>query len=107
MFALPCRILDSGDRDGIPNVLVEALAAGLPVVTTPISGIPELIVDGDTGLLVAPDDPAALAGALARLHADPAFGARLAAAGAREVRERFDGDLLARQLAGLFAEASA
>ena len=107
VFALPCRILDSGDRDGIPNVLVEALAAGLPVVTTPISGITELIVDGETGLLVEPDDPTALAGALARLRADRPLVARLAANGARQVRERFDGDRLARQLADLFAGAPA
>ena len=106
-FALPCRVLDSGDRDGIPNVLVEALAAGLPVVTTPVSGIPELIVDGETGLLVPSDDPAALADALARLHADPVLGTALAARGAREVRERFDGDVLARQLAGLFEAVTA
>jgi glycosyltransferase involved in cell wall biosynthesis len=103
VFALPCRILDSGDRDGIPNVMVEALAAGLPIVTTPISGIPELIVDGETGLLVAPDDPPALAAAIARLYTDREFGARLARNGAREVRERFDGDRLARELARLFA----
>ena len=52
LFALACRITDDGDRDGIPNVLMEAMAAGLPVVSTAVSGIPELIDDGVNGLLV-------------------------------------------------------
>ncbi|HEY1478487.1 MAG TPA: glycosyltransferase, partial [Gaiellales bacterium] len=62
-FCLPCRIVGA-DRDGIPNVLVEAMAAGTPVVTTAISGIPELVTPGVDGLLVGPDDPGALAAAL-------------------------------------------
>jgi glycosyltransferase involved in cell wall biosynthesis len=107
VFCLPCRVLDNGDRDGIPNVLVEAMAAGLPVVTTAVSGIPELVTDGENGLIVRPDDPAALADALARLHADPMLARRLAEAGRATVRERFDGDRLADQLAALFAEAVA
>ena len=69
-FCLPCRILDNGDRDGIPNVLAEAMAAGTPVVTTPISGIPEIVRDGVNGLLVAPDDPHAVADAVVRLRED-------------------------------------
>ena len=76
MLCLPCRCSTS-DRDGIPNVLVEAMAAGTPVVATAVSGIPELVRDGENGLLVPPDDPAALADALLRLHARP--GARRAA----------------------------
>ncbi|HET7048941.1 MAG TPA: glycosyltransferase family 4 protein [Solirubrobacteraceae bacterium] len=100
-FCLPCRIVGS-DRDGIPNVLVEAMAAGTPVVSTCISGIPELIKPGVNGLLVPPDDPVALAGALRTLHTDPAFAARLASAGRATVRERFDGERLAQQLADLF-----
>ena len=63
-FCLPCRVMDDGDRDGIPNVLAEAMACGVPVVTTPISGIPELIEDGVNGLLVPCDVPEALADAL-------------------------------------------
>jgi glycosyltransferase involved in cell wall biosynthesis len=98
---LPCRVLE-GDRDGIPNVLVEAMACGTPVVSTAVSGIPELVEDGVNGLLVAPEDPEALAGALERLHGDPALAARLAAAGERTVRERFDGDRSAAELATLF-----
>ena len=69
VLAMPCRVLDN-DRDGIPNVLVEAMAAGAPVVATGVSGIPELVEDEVNGLLVEPDDPAALADALIRVHED-------------------------------------
>jgi glycosyltransferase involved in cell wall biosynthesis len=100
-FCLPCRIVGS-DRDGIPNVLVEAMACGTPTISTGISGIPELISDGADGMLVAPDAPAGLAAALRRLHEDRALAARLGAAGCATVLERFDGDRLAAQLAHLF-----
>ena len=105
-LCMPCRLLPD-DRDGIPNVLVEAMAAGAPVVASAVSGIPELVADEVNGLTVAPDDPEALADALLRLHADPALAARLAAAGRATVRERFDGDELAGGLAAAFAEAVA
>jgi glycosyltransferase involved in cell wall biosynthesis len=106
VFCLPCRVLANGDRDGIPNVLVEAMACALPVVTTSVSGIPELVEDGSNGLLVPPEDPKALASALLRLRDDPALAARLAAAARETVARRFDGDRLARQLADLFLEAA-
>jgi len=73
VFALPCLITDDGDRDGIPNVLVEAAACGVPIVSTPVSGVPELVTDRETGLLVPPRDPAALAGALETLFDSPAL----------------------------------
>lgn len=101
VFALPCRVMDDGDRDGIPNVLMEALVCGLPVVTTPISGIPELVEDGVTGLFVPPDDAAALADALARLLADPELAARLAEQGRRTVLTRFDADAMAHRMVDL------
>ena len=102
-FCLPCRVLDQ-DRDGIPNVLVEAMACGTPVVTTGVSGIPELVADGVNGLVVPPDDAGALAEAVRRLHDDRELAARMGAAGRATVRERFDGERLARRLAGLFAQ---
>jgi len=90
VFALPCLIADDGDRDGIPNVLVEAAAVGVPIVTTPTSGITELVVDGDTGLLVPPRDAAALAGAIDRILASPELGAHLRRRARQRIEERFD-----------------
>jgi glycosyltransferase involved in cell wall biosynthesis len=104
VFCLPCRVAEDGDRDGIPNVLLEAMACGLPVVTTGISGIPELIADGRNGFLVRPDDPAALASAMSRIQDDPEAARRLAREARTTVLERFDGDRLARGLADLFRE---
>ena len=102
VFCLPCRVLDNGDRDGIPNVLVEAMACGLPVVTTAVSGIPELVSHDITGLLVPPDDPHALAAQLLRIARDPRLARRLAASASASVAERFDGDRLAVRMADLF-----
>ena len=101
IFVLACRVDATGDRDGIPNVLMEAMAAGLPVVSTRVSGIPELVQDGVNGLLVPPEDPHALAEAMLRLTKDPDLRERLAAAGEATVAGRFDGDVLAAQMAGL------
>jgi glycosyltransferase involved in cell wall biosynthesis len=104
LFALPCQVVESGDRDGIPNVLVEAMATGLPVVSTDISGIPELIVDGENGLLVPERDAAALAGAIERLLDDAALRGRLGAAGRATVCRDFDARRNVRALYALFAE---
>ena len=94
-----------GDQDGIPTVLIEALAMEIPVVATRVSGIPELVRHGDTGLLVEPDDPAALAAALARLLADPGLSRRLAAAGRKLVVAEFNSRRSAARLLELFAGA--
>jgi glycosyltransferase involved in cell wall biosynthesis len=104
-FCLPCRVLDNGDRDGIPNVLMEAMACGLPVITTPISGIPEIVSDGVNGRLIPPDDPVALADALVGLDSDPHLAERLSSKARSTVHERFDGERFALQLATLFREA--
>ena len=106
VFALACRIDDNGDRDGIPNVLVEAMAAGLAVVSTSVSGIPEVVAHEENGLLVAPNDPDALADALLRLAKDPLLAAQLAAAATATIAAHWDGDQLARQLGTRF-QASA
>ena len=98
---LACRIADDGDRDGLPNVLMEAQSQGLACLSTAVSAIPELIVADETGLLVAPGDGVALADALARLIADAGLRQRLGAAGMERVHTAFsfkDGiDRLARR----------
>ena len=90
VFVLASRIADDGDRDGLPNVLMEAQSQRLAVLATAVAAVPELIVDGETGMLVPPGEPAALAEALARLIADPALRQRLAEAGFARVRRDFD-----------------
>ncbi|HKN96101.1 MAG TPA: glycosyltransferase family 4 protein [Pseudonocardiaceae bacterium] len=102
VFCLPCRVLDDGDRDGIPNVLLEAMWCGVPVVTTGVSGIPELVEHGTNGLLVPEEDPDALASAIEMLDTDRDLARKLGNAGRATVSERFDGDILARRLAALF-----
>ena len=85
--------------EGMPLVILEAMAAGLPVVASRVSGIPEVVVDGETGWLVPPEDPEALATALAELLADPGEGHRRGTAGRQRVAESFrPGDAAARWL---------
>lgn len=100
IFALPCRIAADGDRDGLPNVLMEAGSQGLALVSTPVAGVTELIEDGRTGVLVSERDPAALAAALHRLGRGPDERARLGRAAAQAVFARFDH---ARAIGGLVA----
>ena len=102
VFVLAPVVTGDGDRDGIPNVLVEAMASGVPVVATRISGIPELITDGIDGLLVREHDPAALAGAIERLLRDPGLAARLGRAGRVRVERDFDLVANTRRLRALF-----
>lgn len=101
IFVLPCRISSDGDRDGLPNVLLEAQSQRVACLSTRVSGIPELIVDGVTGLLVEPRSPAALAAALARLIGDPSLRRTLANAGFERATKHFSlhsgADLLARR----------
>ena len=92
LFVLPCQIADNNDRDGIPNVLVEAMASGLPVVSTNISGIPELIEHGVNGLLTPQKDARALAGAIAQLLDTPALRRELGARAREKVCRSFDAE---------------
>jgi glycosyltransferase involved in cell wall biosynthesis len=89
MFVLACRIAADGDRDGLPNVLMEAQSQRLPCISTTVSAIPELIVSGETGLLVPAGDARALAEAISRLIAAPDERQRLALAGLTRVRAKF------------------
>lgn len=89
IFVLPSRVAADGDRDGLPNVLMEAQSQALPVVSTPVSGIPELVEDGKTGILVPPDDAPALSGALKTLIAGANRRKQLGKAGAARIRREF------------------
>ena len=90
LFVLPCRISKSGDRDGLPNVMVEAQSQELAVLTTGISGIPELIEPGVNGIFVEPDNAEQLAEALEDLIRNPDKRERLGKAGEAIVRQKFD-----------------
>ena len=111
VFVLASRIARDGDRDGLPNVLLEAQSQALPCVATRVSAIPELIEDGVTGILASPGDPEALADAIGRLLRDPLLRCRLGAAGERRVRAEFSSvagaDRLAAKFCALPAPAAA
>ncbi|HET7706565.1 MAG TPA: glycosyltransferase [Thermoanaerobaculia bacterium] len=98
VFALPSIIAADGQMEGIPVALMEALASGRPVVTTSISGIPELVENGVNGLLVPPGDAAAFAAALERVLSDPAMRAEMGRQGQRKVRAEFTLDECTRML---------
>lgn len=90
VYALPCVWASDNDVDGLPQMLMEAMACGLPAISTRLVGIPDLILHEETGLLVTPNDPVELADALTRLMRDRPLAARLAESGRRRVYERFD-----------------
>ena len=102
LFVLPCRIADDGDRDGLPNVIVEAQSQSLCVISTNVSAIPELIDNEHTGLLVPPDDALALSEAIARLMADPELRIRLGKAGGMKVHAAFGHEEGIAELMALF-----
>ncbi len=106
VLAVPCIVAGDGDRDGLPTVITEAMAAWLPVVATPVTGIPEIVRHGETGLLVPERNPFALAEALNALLDQPALRLRLAASGRQLVEREFDARRNARGLAELFEGAS-
>src|SRR5436309_5948585 len=106
-LVLPCVVCEDGDRDGLPTVILEAMALGTPCVSTDVTAIPEAVRDGDTGLAVAQHDPDALAAAIERLLSDPALRVRLAV-NARQLIERdFDVRRNAARLRAVFDAAAA
>jgi glycosyltransferase involved in cell wall biosynthesis len=107
VVAAPCIVGRDGNRDGLPTVLTEAMAFKLPVVATPVTGIPELVDDGRTGLIVPERDPAALAAAIRRLIEDRETARRLAEAGRERVERDFDLRVNVGELRELFEVSSA
>jgi glycosyltransferase involved in cell wall biosynthesis len=89
-LAAPSTVQRDGDMDGIPNVILEAMAVGLPVITTGVAGIPEVAVDGETALVVPERDAPALAEGLERLAADERLRASLAEGARALIDQRFD-----------------
>ncbi len=104
MLLVPSVVHASGDRDGIPNVIMEALSHRLPVVATDVCGIPEVIRHGQTGLVVPQKDPKALAQAILDMAADRERAVAMAAAGRELVKEMFDPQANARKLFELFRD---
>ena len=102
ILVMPCMIASDGDRDGIPTVILEAMSMGVPVVATAVAGIPEVVLDRKTGILVEPDSPQAIADGIIRLIADPELGDRLARTGRDRVRAMFDRHKNVGRLARLF-----
>jgi len=90
VFALPCVIGQDGNRDGLPTVLLEAMATGLPVISTDVTGVPEIIDDGLDGLIVPQNDPVALARALDRLLVSSTLRGKFAVAARRKVEREFN-----------------
>lgn len=104
LFVLPSKIADDGDRDGLPNVLMEAASQALPALASDAAGIPEFIQDGVTGRMTPPGDPGALAEALAELIAKPDWRLTLGRAAEDLVRGRFDSANGADKIAALLDE---
>jgi glycosyltransferase involved in cell wall biosynthesis len=105
MLVVPCLVAADGDRDGLPTTLIEAMARGVPVISTRLGGIAEAVPDGEAGLLADPGDPRSLADAIIRTLDDGGAAARARRARAR-VEERFDARSGARRLLALFAAAA-
>jgi colanic acid/amylovoran biosynthesis glycosyltransferase len=90
LFCLPCVRAPDGDIDGLPQMLMEAMGCGLPSLSTRLVGIPDLVIDGQTGLLVEPNQPRQIAGALIKLRDDPYLCERIVDRARRHLHERFE-----------------
>ena len=106
VFAAPCVIGADGDRDGLPTVLLEAMALGCPCVSTDVTGIPEILVDDVTGLLIAQHDPTDVATAVGRLLDDPALRERLAHRARALIEEEFAIQRNTARMRALFSPAA-
>ncbi|HEV8610710.1 MAG TPA: glycosyltransferase family 4 protein [Thermoanaerobaculia bacterium] len=107
VFATPSVVASDGDRDGLPTSLLEAMALGTPCVATDITGIPEVLKDGETGLLIGQNDPGALAKALEKLLLDSELAKRVAQRARRLIETEFDVRHNAARLREVFDSAQA
>jgi glycosyltransferase involved in cell wall biosynthesis len=104
VMVAPCRVGPDGNQDALPTVLLEALGAGLPAVSTPVAGIPEIIDDGDDGLIVPSDDVSATVDAVNSLLTSPARWRAMSLAGPRKLADRFDRTQTIEQLVDVMAQ---
>ena len=107
VFAAPCVVGADGNRDGLPTVLLEAMAVGTPCVSTDVTGIPEVVHHGRTGLIVGQRDPEGLAAAMLRLMDEPRLGAELSRNARALIEAQFDARRTSAQLRDVFAGAVA
>ncbi len=107
LMAAPCRVGTDGNQDALPTVLLEAMGAGLSVVSTPVAGIPEIVTDGVEGLLVPPEDTDGLAEAIGRLMSEPETRLAMSQAGPLKLARCFDRSTTIAELIETFATASA
>ncbi|MBA3962600.1 MAG: glycosyltransferase family 4 protein [Chthoniobacterales bacterium] len=106
VFALPCVAEAGGGMDNLPTVIMEAMAAGLPVVSTALAGVPEMVLEGVTGLLIPERQPAALSEALARVLLQPELAHSLGAAGRERAAARFAVERNVRELRAFFEKCA-
>ena len=106
VFVLPSVVDARGDTEGLGVVLLEAMNYGTPVIASRIGGIPDIVEDGVSGLLVPAGDAAALAGALRRLIEDPALASRLGEAGRQRVRDRFNWSAIVQRWKEVYSAAT-
>jgi glycosyltransferase involved in cell wall biosynthesis len=106
VFVLPSVIDPDGGMDNLPTVIMEAMATGLPVVSTTIGGIPEMVVDNETGFLVQPDDAVALAGAIEKITNDRSLGQKLGQAGYERAQKLFSIEKNVRELCALICSGA-
>jgi glycosyltransferase involved in cell wall biosynthesis len=106
LYALTPFVTDDGDREGLPSSVLEAMACGVPVVSTRTAGIPEAVIHGDTGLLAEPRDVAGIAAQLITLLEDPELRRRMGASARARIVEQWGAESVARQLAAVFERVS-
>jgi glycosyltransferase involved in cell wall biosynthesis len=102
VLAAPCVVSQDGNRDGLPTVLIEAMALGTPCISTAVTGIPEIVRHDQTGWIVPENSPSELAGSLSKMVDDSALRLRLAENGRRLVEQQFDIDRNSAQIRALF-----